>query len=121
VPKSILRSDSQVSQVTCSSLLDNTKFFPIFLVEQITKFVFKKSLNASMPKKSCSTNFSNVWKKLFELLKTGKNKKKLSQKNLCPNVTKYFFLPKKKCISQKNCNFFFEKREFVKKNPLLFF
>jgi len=65
--KSILRSDGQASQATCSSLLDNTKRFPIFLVEQITKFVFKKSLNASMPKKSRSTNFSNVWKNLSEL------------------------------------------------------
>jgi hypothetical protein len=66
-PKNILRNDGQVSQATCSSLSNNTKCFPIFLVEQITKFVFKTSLNVNMPKKSGSTNFSNVWKKLSEL------------------------------------------------------
>jgi len=65
--KSILRSDDQMSQATYSSLSDNTKCFSIFLVKQITKFVFKKSLNASMPKKSHNTNFFNVWKKIFEL------------------------------------------------------
>jgi hypothetical protein len=48
-------------------LIGQHKCFPIILVEQIVKFVFKKSLNASMPKKSQSTNFSNVWKKIFEL------------------------------------------------------
>ncbi len=76
-----------------------------------------------MPKKSRSTNFSNVWKKLSELQKTGKNKNKLSQ-TLKPvsKCDKIFFPTKKKnAFLKKIAIFFFEIREFVKKNPFVFF
>jgi len=78
-----------------------------------------------MPKKSCNTNFSNVWKKIIRIIENWQKpkKKKLSQTlkpmSKCDKV--FFSYQKRRCIFQKIAIFFFEKRKFVKKNPLLFF
>jgi len=85
-----------------------------------------KSLNASMPKKLHNTNFSNVWKKLSELYKLAKTKKKKLSQTLEPvsKCDKVFFPTKKKMhfskkLWRKILFYFFESfnSQFWKNSP----
>jgi len=121
--KSIFRSDGQVLQATCSSLSDNTKCFPIFLVEQITKFFLKKSLNASMPKKShVALIFLMFGKNYPNYRKLVKTKKKLSQ-TLKPvsKCDKVFFPTKKKMHFSKKLQFFSLRKGNLWRKILFYF
>ncbi len=76
-----------------------------------------------MPKKSHNTNFSNVSKKLSKLYKTGKNKKKtIPNTKTCVQMWQSIFsYQKKRCISQKSCNFFlWEKGICEEKSSFIF-
>jgi hypothetical protein len=118
----ILCNDGQVSQATCSSLSDNTKCFPIFLVEQISKFVFKKSLNASMQKSQVALFFLMFGKNYPNYRKLAKTIKKMSQTLKPVSKCDKVFLPtKKKMHLSKKLQFFSLRKGNLWKKPSFIF